>query len=203
MIWHYDDIEVPFPYGDEHTYRSGIAYVDQGGTLEDWGCGTTYARNFVRHSTYFGIDGAPSRFVDKVADLRSYTSDVDAIFMRHVLEHNYDWPGILANALSSFRRRMAVVIFTPFSPKQTVLHERSGIPDISLCEAEFEAAFGDVRFYKQDFDTMSEYTVERVYFLDREPDPLGTDTETARSVYAPAETVRSSGAIRAGSSPRT
>ena len=48
-----------------------MAFLDQpGAVIEDWGCGTTYAKKFVRRGTYRGIDGSPVDATDKVVDLR-------------------------------------------------------------------------------------------------------------------------------------
>ena len=55
--WKYDSIE-KFPYGDDTTYRKGIAFLDGHGTIEDWGCGFAHARTFVTKSQYVGLDGS-------------------------------------------------------------------------------------------------------------------------------------------------
>ena len=73
--------------------------------IEDWGCGTTYARKFVTKGSYVGIDGSPTDATNKVVDLRQYTSAADCIFMRHVLEHNTHWQEILTNAIGSFQQK--------------------------------------------------------------------------------------------------
>lgn len=117
---------IQFPYGKEETYRRAIEFLDTGGTIEDWGCGTAYAKQFVQRSTYVGIDGSNSGFQDFIADLRIFTSNPECILMRHILEHNYDWAFILENALQSFQKRMALVMFMGFSPDVTrVAHKET------------------------------------------------------------------------------
>ena len=70
--WNYEYVD-QFAYGDETSYRKGMAYLDGHGVIEDWGCGTAWAKRYVTKSTYIGIDSSKSRFADKVVDLRSYT----------------------------------------------------------------------------------------------------------------------------------
>jgi len=40
------------------------------------------------HQSYIGIDGSNTKYADKIEDLVLYKTKVDAIHMRHVLEHN-------------------------------------------------------------------------------------------------------------------
>src|SRR5262249_18621560 len=112
--WDYRGL-AQFPYDDETTYKKAMAFLDGHGIIEDWGCGTAYAKRFVTKSIYIGIDGSKSSFTDRIVDLREYTSDADCILIRHVLEHNYDWKMILTNAVKSFKRRMVLIIFTPLT----------------------------------------------------------------------------------------
>jgi hypothetical protein len=122
------------PYGDSESYRIGAEYLRDCVTVEDWGCGKGWFSKFRTHG-YVGIDGSRSPFASQVADLVEYSSSVDGIFMRHVLEHNYDWKRILHNALRSFRSRMVLVIYTPWSTgetKEIVFIERVGVPEISF-----------------------------------------------------------------------
>lgn len=80
-----------FPYDDAESYRRGMAFLDHPGeTIEDWGCGTGYARRFVTQGVYRGIDGSAAEGGDLIkADLQDYRSSADNIFIRHVLEHNW------------------------------------------------------------------------------------------------------------------
>jgi hypothetical protein len=54
------------------------------------------ARSLSRHRR----DSSPR--CAEVVDLAHYRSNVPGIFMRHILEHNYEWARILDNALASF-----------------------------------------------------------------------------------------------------
>jgi cell division septation protein DedD len=71
--WDYGEADA-FAYDAEESYRKGLAFLDGHGPIEDWGCGTAYAKRFVEKSAYIGVDGSKSRFVDTVADLQTYRS---------------------------------------------------------------------------------------------------------------------------------
>src|SRR5690242_5207787 len=101
--WNYDFLP-EFSYGDDISFRKGISFLDGHGTIEDWGCGFTHAKRYVKNSPYVGVDGS-SPHADKKVDLKDYVSDTDCIFMRHVLEHNLNWRDIIQNAINSFRKR--------------------------------------------------------------------------------------------------
>jgi glycosyltransferase involved in cell wall biosynthesis/SAM-dependent methyltransferase len=164
--WQYGNA-APFPYGDDVTYRKGLAFLDGHGTIEDWGAGTGYARRFVTQSTYRALDGSPSLDVDRVVDLRTYHSDADCIFMRHVLEHNPDWRRILENALRSFRRRMVLVVFTPFAAETHEIASWHGIPDLAFRKEDLVAHFGGLAWREETVDSNTEYLREHVFYLER------------------------------------
>ena len=119
---------------------------------------------------YIGIDASRSRFADKIVDLRSYTSNADCVFMRHVLEHTEDWKTILTNAVGSFRRRMALVIFTPFGDETRQIAIWSGIPDISFREEDLTECFRHLRFFEESLLTNTQYGMERIFFIEKEQD---------------------------------
>jgi hypothetical protein len=98
------------PNGDDLTYRKAAAWLNDG-PVEDWGCGTCYARQFFTQP-YTGVDGTDD-YADVVADLRDYTSHTHGILLRGVLEHNFEWKDILKNALASCKK-LVVITFTPF-----------------------------------------------------------------------------------------
>lgn len=132
-IWDYNGIKAPEAVGPADSYELAIRWLDvqQGGLLEDWGCGSTYAKQFVKRGTYRGIDGAWTPFGTEVADLRQYVSRADAILLRHVLEHNGMWRQVLQNALNSFRTRMVIVIGTPtVDGDSEIVGMDQGIPTI-------------------------------------------------------------------------
>jgi hypothetical protein len=162
--WDYQGLE-QFPYDDDTTYKKGMAFIDGHGTIEDWGCGTAYAKRFVTESIYIGIDGSQSRFTDKVVDLREYTSNTDCIFMRHVLEHNYDWKKVLANAVSSFKKRMVLIIFTPFTNRTQQVASWSGIPDIAFRKEDLTRFFSQFDYAEESLETCTQYKTEHIFYI--------------------------------------
>src|SRR5262249_20306723 len=105
---------------------------------------------------------------DKIADLVRYRSAPEGILIRHVLEHNFEWQSILQNAVDSFRKKMCLVIFTPFAEVTHQINwtDSIGVPDISFNRAEL------VRFFqhldcetKEDLVTETQYRVEHVFFV--------------------------------------
>lgn len=166
--WHYEG-QPQFAWGDEQTYQKGIAFLDGHGAIEDWGCGTAYARRFVSRSRYIGIDGSPSGWADRVVDLRTYTSNTDCIFMRHVLEHNFDWQPILRNAIQSFRRRMVLVIFTPFADEtRQIATAWDDIPDLSFRKTDLTAFLTGCRYTEESLPTRTLYGQEHVFYLQKD-----------------------------------
>jgi hypothetical protein len=168
--WKYETLD-RFQYGDNMSYRKGIAFLDGHGTVEDWGCGFAHARTFLIRSHYVGIDGS-SRLADKIVDLREYTSDADCIFMRHVLEHNLDWKKILKNAVASFRRRMALIIFTPFAEDTRVIATSTSVtsvpvPDIAFRREDLTHFFEHLRFSEETLETDTQYGAEHVFYIEK------------------------------------
>ncbi len=169
-VWNYDKLD-KFNYGDDTTYKKGIAFLDGHGTIEDWGCGFAHAKPFVTKSQYVGIDGS-SKHADKIVDLREYTSETDCIFMRHVLEHNFDWRRILANAIASFKKRMVLVIFTPLSETtrqiatSTVLTSIP-VPDISFRKEDLTDYFKHYRCTEESLKTDTQYGTEHVFYIEK------------------------------------
>lgn len=117
-------------YGVEESYIVGMKWLNPCKVVEDWGCGPAYSKTY-RKGAYIGIDGTEG-FCDIVADLATRTSDVDGIFMRHVLEHNVDWRPILDNALRSFSKRMSLIMFTPWAEETKIVHYWEHVPFISF-----------------------------------------------------------------------
>lgn len=171
----YQDVQARRPYGDTVTYRLGAEFLAPCTTIEDWGCGLGWMRNFVPKDRYLGVDGSNSRFADRIVDLESHTSDVDGIFMRHVLEHNYGWERILANAVSSFRRRLVLVTFTPHgaTTHELVFHDDPGVPDLSFAKRDLTAHFAGLRWREETYETDTQYGTETVFFVERVPEDDG------------------------------
>lgn len=147
--WDYSIYKKPTMYGSSDdfilSYKLGMAYLKDCQTVEDWGCGTCFAKQFCK-TKYLGIDANKSEWTDVIADLRSYTSKCDGIFMRHVLEHNYEWEKVLSNAVSSFQKRMALIFFLPFSLTTEVVNVfPSCIPDITFNVLDILTYFNGMR----------------------------------------------------------
>ena len=137
----YAGVTTPAPYGDVRSYQVGAAFLSDCALVEDWGCGRGWLRQYVR-SQYRGIDGSASPFADSIADLCHHRSDVDGVFLRHVLEHNREWRSILTNALASVRRRCVIVLFTPLAAEEAEMAWNAdvGVPDLALPRPELESA---------------------------------------------------------------
>jgi hypothetical protein len=166
----YAGVEVPHPYGDSVTYRLGAAFIGDL-PVEDWGCGLGWYRRYAI-GPYVGVDGSPSRFVDVLADLSRYRSSTPALFMRHVLEHNEDWRRVLDNAVASFRRRMVLVLFTPWAERTTVIREAQLAPGAVVCDIAFAredviARFDGAPFTEESLATATWYGREHVFYLER------------------------------------
>ena len=163
-----------FRYADTVTYQMAAAFLMDMDEVEDWGCGAAGFKRFFR-GRYTGVDGSHTPFADKIVDLREYTSDTQSIMMRHVLEHNYDWPLVLNNALSSFQEKMCLVLFTPFVEKtQQIAHNAAwgvDVPDLSFARNDIEGFMkihGCDWTLAPDIATVSGYGIEHVYCIIKE-----------------------------------
>ena len=173
-----DDIG-SFRYGDTLTYTMGYEYLKNLDTIEDWGCGVGgFKRFFVNEDAnkYKGIDGSKTPFSDVQADLREYVSSVDGIFMRHVLEHNYDWKMILENACQSFNKKMCLILFTPFSDttKEIAHNLKHGVdvPDLSFKKDDLTQVFEKhgITYEFVTIQSRTGYNVEYVVYLTKKKD---------------------------------
>jgi hypothetical protein len=166
--WSYDMFQEPLPYTEcDTTYEKAVAFLDGGGVLEDWGCGLGYARKFVKRAKYVGVDGSPSRFNQVTADLRHYiSSDADFVLLRHVLEHNEEWPRVLDNALRSAKQKLAIVIFTPFVHRtHTIVMNVNGVPDISFAKSDITARLPAGAYTEETVPTRSQYGEETIFYV--------------------------------------
>jgi hypothetical protein len=169
----YASVVSPTRYGsDDTTYVRAGLYLSGPGLVEDWGCGTTYARRFIG-APYRGVDGLWSRFADEQADLAVPRQPVPKILMRHVLEHNWNWREILVNMLASFTDRAVLILFLrPGEKDRNVsasdLSDESEWPGLELCEADLLAilAQSGVSFSSEEMETATApYNYERIYWL--------------------------------------
>jgi hypothetical protein len=172
----YAGVTEPFRYGnDDTTYRLAGTFLSGGGLVEDWGCGAGWAREFIA-APYRGVDGCWSRFADEQVDLSTYRSSVPRIFMRHVLEHNWDWRVILENLLCSFTERAMLVLFLPPGPADKNVSasdhsDESEWPGLILCEPDLDAIIAshpDIKVSHIDLRVQTApLNFERVYFMEK------------------------------------
>lgn len=164
----------PQPYGDQTTYRMAAAFFVGQGDVEDWGCGRGGFRLSNLNERYLGLDGSYTPFADKIVDLCTYRSKASCILIRHVLEHNYDWQGILDGAIASFQKKLCLILFTPFTEqtKEIAHNLKAGVdvPDLSFKPSDIEERFGSLPWkLVANIRTDSQYGTEHVYFVWREP----------------------------------
>jgi len=160
----------PVPYGEETSYRKAIDFLDGPHIVEDWGCGLAWARRFVKRGRYIGVDGSWSLHADLITDLRLYRSRADAILMRHVIEHNWEWRKVLENALASFQKRFALVLFTPFSGETHSIGSSWGcIPDLSFRKDDLIEMLRPFPFTEESLRTQTQYGIEHLFYISRQP----------------------------------
>lgn len=156
-IWDYSGVdEVCYADEKQESYKKAAEFL--GDSCEDWGCGTGWAKRYF--TKYKGIDGSQAKYVNEVADLVNYTSSVDNILMREVLEYNIEWKKILDNVKKSFKKKFCLIISTPFVEETK----------ISLVEKVFRVGRGIVEitefcFNKQD---ILDFFPDREYKLKEE-----------------------------------
>ena len=160
-------------YGPPDTYKMAAAWL-KGLSIEDWGCGYAQFKEFHEGGRYIGVDGTAG-WADRVADLRHYQpiSKPEGILLRHVLEHNPEWRAILANAVSSFTKRMVLVVFTPDSgtpgkDKPLAHVDAVNVDDLALPHAEIESFFSGCKVLdKKHVPTETGYSGETVWLIER------------------------------------
>jgi hypothetical protein len=158
------------PYGDDTTYQIAAYFLGRCRTVEDWGCGLGWFRRFLPPDCdYSGVDGSHSPFADRIVDLETYRTTCEGLLLRHVLEHNYRWREILDNALASFTRRLALVLFTPLAESETELARcgRTGVPDLSLPEAELRQRLAAFNVLTRAERSRTHYGGETVFLVNR------------------------------------
>ena len=176
----YKDIKIEnmgvFMYGNTVTYELGYKFLEDCNKIEDWGCGTGGFKRFFTEenaSKYIGIDGSITPFSNIKADLTQYTSNVEGIFMRHILEHNYEWKMILHNACKSFNKKMCLILFTPFT-NETIeiahnLKHGVDVPDLSFNKDDLIAIFElyNIKYKLESLNTSTGYGIEHVFYLEK------------------------------------
>jgi hypothetical protein len=168
-------------YGDPTTAKLAADWLTSPDikTVEDWGCGFGGFENYTKKwQTYIGVDGSKTVAASVIADLVKYTSQADGILIRHVLEHNKSWESILKNCLASFKKRAAIVIFTPLNTHTEILNthrnwQNTGIDivDISFSWEDLKKIieqYPDIK-YKTKFNILTNtcYKSEHIIYLER------------------------------------
>jgi hypothetical protein len=173
---YYAGVTQPQPYGeDDASYMRAGMFLSGPGLVEDWGCGTTYARRYIG-APYRGIDGVPSKFNDAQVDLATYRSKTPKALMRHVLEHNWDWRDVLENFLSSFTDRAVLILFLPPSLNGTDMNvsgldlsEHSVWPGLRICSQDLDRiidAHQEINVHSEEMVTNTPpFNYERIYFF--------------------------------------
>ncbi len=86
----------------EHVYRYAVAgrYLDRAWRVVDAACGTGYARRFLPHAKYYGIDKHAGPGVNCVADLETYaaTGSYEAWLSFETVEHLHNPGRLVQNA---------------------------------------------------------------------------------------------------------
>lgn len=168
--WH-RNVAVPEPYGDTATYRLGAEWLADCALVEDWGCGKGWLSTLIPAGRYRGIDGSRSPFAAEIVDLAEYRSAVAGLFMRHVLEHDFCWRQVLANALDSFTARMVLVLFTPLGDATRDLRweDPPGVPNLSFKQSDLTNPMDarDLSWTVQRLVTQTVYGVETMFRLER------------------------------------
>lgn len=157
-----------FAYGGEASYVKAMEFLDGPYIIEDWGCGTAWARKYVKRGRYIGLDGSWSMHCDQIVDLREYKSSADAILLRHVLDHNWEWRKILENALASFQKKLCLILFTPFGPEtKQIATTWETVPDISFKKEEILEYLKPFQFTEETMDSHTQYRKEHLFFVTR------------------------------------
>ena len=164
-------------YHDPRTGELAANYLQhpQIHNIEDWGCGHGGFKKYIgEDQQYIGIDGSKSNYADKIVDLENYRSNVDAIHMRHVLEHNPNWELVLQNALVSFKKRMVLTLFTPLVEETLILNEypnflNTGVTmiDIAFKKEDITKHFNGIKWNALfNLNTETQYDIEHIFYLE-------------------------------------
>jgi hypothetical protein len=163
--WYHDQV---YRYGDsDKTYQMAASFLDDGNDTEDWGSGGQWFAKFLNKSKYLPVDGSgPLKCT--IADLREYKSGVDNILIRHVLEHNLDWRLILQNAITSFQKKLCIIIFTPMQNTEGIIdNNRGDLPDVGLPKKEFEEFLNGLDWNIETIKSKTKYGEETIYRIQK------------------------------------
>lgn len=163
----YATLTEPEPYDDKAMYVLGAEWLADCETVEDWGTGKGWFKTL--RPDAIGIDGSQTPFADKIADLELYRSTTEGLWMRGVLEHNWGWERILANAVASFTKRMALAVFTPDSTRveQLAFTDAVGVPDLAIPSPFIEELLVDCDWTYTEHATDTVYGIERLWLISK------------------------------------
>jgi hypothetical protein len=163
----YKDIDQPRAYDDDQSYHLAAAFLKDCPLVEDWGCGLGWMRTVLGPDRYRGVDGTETPFADEVVDLVTYRTSVPGLFMRHVIEHNYEWAKILDNAIASFTDRMVLIIFTPFVEEthEIAFNSGPGVPDMAFRREDLTERFHGCTWEVEEIESGTQYGVEAIFYL--------------------------------------
>ena len=145
-LWdrHYAMQTEPTPYGDSPTYKIAADWVADCKSIEEWGCGPAWLKQFCNADAYIGVDGSNSPFADIIEDIATRETSCEGLVIRHVLEHNYNWAEIIDNAVKSFTKKLCVVLFTQWQEETHVLFtepEYGDVPTIGFSKTDLVKHF--------------------------------------------------------------
>ncbi len=128
---------------DDTSYRLATEFLTgEGGTVEEW-----------------------NATIDK--DLQDHTSNVDHLLVHHVLEHHWGWRRVLTNAVSSFDRRMALVISTPLGESEMRLDRERPVPDLQLPREELLGFLKGLTVREEIVASQSDGGTETIFYVER------------------------------------
>jgi len=165
--WDYSGVDsVCYSDANQESYKKSAEFL--GDSVEDWGCGTGWSKRFFK--SYRGIDGSAHYNVDEIVDLTTYTSTGNNILIRQVLELNVEWRKVLDNAKKSFKDRLCIVIFTPFTEETHVAEvEESGISIIYFNKQDVLDYFPSSEFVVKEevIKTQQGYNQDWIIYIER------------------------------------
>ena len=169
-------LDKPGPIGDSITYELGYNFLKDCNEIQDWGCGFGGLTRLIKDEDnikYIGVDGSNTPFATIKADLLDFKSNTEGIFIRHVLEHNYDWKILLDNACKSFTKKMCLILFIDFSNETRELrHNRNlgiDVPDLSISKSDLLQILekNDVKYRLETHNTRTQYGKEHIFYLEK------------------------------------
>lgn len=161
-----------FKYGETLTYEMAADFLKDCHTVEDWGVGGGGFLKFRPNA--IGVDGSDTPFAEKkYIDLVEYTSNIEGVHIRHVLEHNYEWKSILKNALKSATKKVAITLFIPLNNRNNTIELAynlfgTNVPNLSISEKEFMDVVNEFNYKditRATFSTNTYYSLEEIIHI--------------------------------------